>query len=183
VLTLPNLVTFARLLAVPVFAVLHARGQASAALWVFVGAGLSDGIDGLLARVLDQRSRLGALLDPAADKLLLTTATVALTLTGELPGWFLAVALGREGLLVLGALLVLGRGRQVPAQPSHLGKYAVFCQLAAVGLGLASRLPGWGGVLAAPRLAAVLLAAECMVLSAALYARQFGGLLGRAPET
>lgn len=175
--TAPNVITFARLLAVPAFAVLHARGHPAAALAVFVGAGVSDGLDGLLARILNQRSRLGALLDPIADKLLLTTALIGLTWTGPLPLWFLLVALSREVLLVVGALVVWLRGLTVPARPARLGKYAVFFELAVVSLGLASRLPGWEGRLREALLASVLLGAECIVLSFLQYAWQFGHLL------
>ena len=181
--TLPNVITFLRLLAVPAFAVAHATHRPVWALVLFVGAGLSDGVDGLLARLLDQRSRLGALLDPVADKTLITTALISLTLTGQLPLWFLLTSLAREVVLVLGALAVSLRGWQVPARPARLGKYAVFFQLAAVTLGLVSRLPGWNAQLSSALLAATLLAAECIVLSMAQYAWQFGSMLSRRPAS
>ena len=181
--TLPNVVTFLRLLAVPAFAVAHATHRPMWALALFVGAGVSDGIDGLLARLLDQRSRLGSLLDPVADKTLITTALIALTLTGQLPLWFLLTALAREALLVVGALAVSVRGWEVPARPARLGKYAVFFQLAAVTLGLISRLPGWHPELQSALVAATLLSAECIVLSAAQYAWQFGSMLSQRPAT
>jgi len=180
--TVPNVITFLRLAAVPVFAVLHAVNDPVAALLVFVGAGLSDGLDGLFARLLDQRSRLGALLDPVADKVLLTTALIALTLTGELPLWFLLLALLREATLIVGALAVHRRGWEVPAKPARLGKYAVFCQLAAVALGLISRVPAWRGGVDPYLAAAILLAAECIVLSAFQYGWQFGNLLSTRPQ-
>lgn len=181
VLTVPNGITFLRILAVPVFAVLHALDEPVAALAVFAGAGLSDGLDGLFARLLDQRSRLGALLDPVADKLLLTTAFIALTVTGQLPVWLLILALVREATLIVGALAVHLRGWEVPAKPARLGKYAVFCQLAAAVLGLLSRVPGFEPALLAYLHVAVLLAAECIVLSAFQYAWQFGGMLTAKP--
>jgi cardiolipin synthase len=177
VLTAPNVVTFGRLLAVPLFAGLHLTQHPLAALWVFVGAGLSDGIDGLLARLLDQRSPLGALLDPIADKLLIATALIALTWTGDLPRWFVLLALLREGVLLLGALAVWARGRAIPRRPVRLGKYATFLQLAVASLGLCARIPGWGPHLEALLLCAVFLAAECSLLSAAQYAVQVSGLL------
>jgi cardiolipin synthase (CMP-forming) len=180
--TVPNGITFARLLAVPAFAVLHALDQPRWALAVFIGAGISDGLDGLLARMLNQRTRLGALLDPVADKLLITTALVALTVTGQLPVWLLGLALLREATLVAGALAVHLRGWEVPARPARLGKYAVFCQLAAVALGLLARVPGWGGTVADYLNAAILLAAECIVLSAFQYGWQFGSMLTERPK-
>lgn len=182
VLTAPNVVTFGRLLAVPLFALLHATHRPQAALALFVAAGLSDGIDGLLARLLDQRSPLGALLDPLADKLLIATALVALTATGELPRWFVLLALVREAVLGLGALAVWARGREIPRRPGRLGKYATFFQLAVASLGLCARIPGWAPHLEALLLGAVLLAAECSLLSAVQYAVRFGGLLRRRAE-
>lgn len=182
VLTAPNVVTLGRLLAVPLFAALHGLHHPRAALAVFVFAGVSDGIDGLLARLLDQRSKLGALLDPIADKLLIATALIALTCTGELPVWFVVLALLREALLLGGALGVWARGREVPRRPGRLGKYATFLQLAVASLGLCARIPRWEGHLQALLLAAVLLAAECSVLSAVQYGFRFGALLrARAP--
>ena len=177
IFTAPNVVTFGRLLAVPLFALRYAQHRPLAALTVFVLAGLSDGIDGLLARLLDQRSPLGAMLDPVADKLLIATALLALTFTGELPRWFVLLALLREAVLLLGALAVWARGRAIPRRPGRLGKYATFFQLAVASLGLCARIPGWRPHLEALLLGAVLLAAECSLLSAAQYAVRFSGLL------
>src|SRR5690606_2197348 len=81
---------------VPVFAWLHLEGQSFEAMVVFSVAALSDGIDGLLARLLEQRTRLGAILDPIADKILVATALILLVLTQTLPVWLLAVALLRD---------------------------------------------------------------------------------------
>src|SRR4051812_21441302 len=127
--TIPNLFTFARFICVPVFGWLHATNRPGLALAVFIGAGVSDGLDGLLARALNQRNRLGALLDPIADKLLLVTALCALSITGELPRWFFALAFLREALLGGAALAVWRRGLRVPARPARLGKYGMLFQL------------------------------------------------------
>jgi cardiolipin synthase len=168
--TIPNVVTFWRLLAVPLFAVLHALGNVRAALWVFVAAGVSDGIDGLLARLLNQRSRLGALLDPIADKLLVTTALAALTFTGQVPGWFFVLVFLRELMMTGGALWIWMHALSVPASPGHFGKYGVFFMLATVLLGLISRLPEREMAVRPWLAVATILAAECVLVSAAQYA-------------
>jgi len=140
--TLPNALSVLRLLGVPVFLWLllgpHADGWAFAVLAV---SGLTDWADGKLARALDQSSRLGALLDPAADRLYIVSTLVALAIRDVVPVWLVVVLLGRE--LVLGAmLLVLRRYGYPPLQVHYLGKaatllllYAFPCLLLAQGSG------------------------------------------------
>src|SRR5277367_6169746 len=84
---LPNFITLARLLSVPVAVWLILVGEFAAAFWVFVAAGVSDALDGFIAKRFDQRTRLGALLDPIADKSLLVAVYVTLGVAGELPAW------------------------------------------------------------------------------------------------
>ena len=140
--TLPNALSVLRLLGVPVFLWLllgpHADGWAFAVLAV---SGLTDWADGKLARALNQSSRLGALLDPAADRLYIVSTLVALAIRDVVPVWIVAVLLGRE--LVLGVmLLVLRRYGYPPLQVHYLGKaatllllYAFPCLLLAQGNG------------------------------------------------
>jgi cardiolipin synthase len=127
--TLPNALSVLRLLGVPLFLWLllgpHADGWAIA---VLVLSGISDWADGKLARLLDQSSRLGALLDPAADRLYIVATLVALALRSVVPLWLVAVLVGRE--LVLGlALLVLRHHGYPPLQVHYLGKAATFLLL------------------------------------------------------
>ncbi|HEV7213253.1 MAG TPA: CDP-alcohol phosphatidyltransferase family protein [Blastococcus sp.] len=140
--TLPNALSVLRLLGVPVFLWLllgpHADGWAFAVLAV---SGLTDWADGKLARALNQSSRLGALLDPAADRLYIVSTLVALAIRDVVPVWLVVVLLGRE--LVLGVmLLVLRRYGYPPLQVHYLGKaatllllYAFPCLLLAQGSG------------------------------------------------
>src|SRR3954468_15380755 len=86
-LNLPNLITLARLLSVPLAIWLILGERYGTAFWVFVGAGISDALDGYIAKRWNRRTRLGALLDPAADKALLTGVYLTLALTGQLPAW------------------------------------------------------------------------------------------------
>jgi cardiolipin synthase len=106
VFTLPNAITLLRLCAVPGTIWLIIHGRLDLAFWLFVAAGLSDALDGWLARVLDSRSRLGAVLDPVADKALLVSCYVALAAVGVLPDWLAILVVFRD-LLIVGGVLVL----------------------------------------------------------------------------
>jgi CDP-diacylglycerol--glycerol-3-phosphate 3-phosphatidyltransferase len=141
--TLPNALSALRLLGVPLFLWLllgpEADGWAVAVLMV---SGFTDWLDGKLARWLDQSSRLGALLDPAADRLYIVSTLIALALREIIPVWIVALLVGRE--LVLGiALLVLRRYGYPPLQVHYLGKAATLLLLYAFpGLMLADG-EGW----------------------------------------
>ncbi len=127
--TVPNALSVLRLLGVPLFLWLLLGPEADGwALAVLMISGFTDWLDGKLARWLNQGSRLGALLDPAADRLYIVAALVALALRGIVPGWLVAVLVGRE--LVLGmALLVLRRYGYPPLQVHYLGKAATLLLL------------------------------------------------------
>ena len=126
IFTIPNILSFIRLLLVPVFLVLILRGDDGLALLVLVVSSVTDYLDGVLARVLGQVSRLGQLLDPAADRLFIFSALIGLAVRGVIPWWLLAVIASRDVmLLVLGIILAThGYG---PLPVHHLGKVATFC--------------------------------------------------------
>ena len=127
--TLPNALSVLRLLGVPLFLWLLLGPQADGwALVVLMVSGFTDWLDGKLARWLNQGSRLGALLDPAADRLYIVAALIALALRGIVPVWLVAVLVGRE--LILGvALLVLRHYGYPPLQVHYLGKAATLLLL------------------------------------------------------
>jgi len=131
-LTLANAFTALRIFLTPLFAWLWKTGDNDRALRVFLAAAATDFIDGFLARWLNQKSRLGALLDPIADKLLMLVALLIGVSLGEIPMWLAAVIIGRDSLLLVGVLLfsTRWRDRHGPEQwrPTRLGKYAMFCQ-------------------------------------------------------
>lgn len=121
-LTIPNLITLFRFFLVPavVFALLsEAYGWALAC---FVVAGLSDGVDGYLARKLDQRSELGAYLDAIADKLLLVSVFVVLGFERHLPLWLVVMAVSRDGLIVGAVMLSSILGYPVEIKPLFVSK-------------------------------------------------------------
>jgi CDP-diacylglycerol--glycerol-3-phosphate 3-phosphatidyltransferase len=127
--TLPNALSVLRLLGVPLFLWLLLGPQADGwAVVVLMVSGATDWADGKLARSLGQSSRLGALLDPAADRLYIVATLIAFVLRDVVPLWLVAVLVGRE--LVLGlALLVLRAHGYPPLQVHYLGKAATFILL------------------------------------------------------
>ena len=135
-----NLLTFLRIGLIPVFAILLVYHKEGWALAVFTVAGVSDGIDGFLARRLNQESELGTIIDPVADKLLMTTAFIMITIPGMLspgrhlpvPFWVTAAVIGRDIAIiaVAGAINVMTGFRGF--KPSWLGKASSFVQVTGV---------------------------------------------------
>lgn len=137
-LTLANAFTLARFVIVPFFAVSWYGGDSRRALWLFVIAVATDVVDGLLARLMKQPSRLGALLDPIADKLLILVALVIGVVIHLVPSWLLAVILARDVLLAVGALIFATRWRDRHGpdawRPTRIGKYAMALQSGSIAL-------------------------------------------------
>ena len=157
-----NLLTASRLVMAPLAVRAILLGQYRLALGIFVAAAVTDGLDGLVARRLGRLTRLGAWLDPIADKVLLSSAYLALGIAGALPWWLVGIILGRDILILAGAAaaLLLTRERSFP--PSVWGKLSTFVQLfTAVFVMVARAWPGtglerWAGALAWPTAAATL---------------------------
>jgi cardiolipin synthase len=131
-MTTPNLLTLARILLTPLLAWFLLNKWMTAAFCVFFTAGLTDALDGLLARTLGQKSRLGACMDPLADKLLLVTSFLLLWKIGEIPLWLVLVTVGRD-LLILGGFLVLFYRRvKFEIKPVFSSKLTTLFQLGTV---------------------------------------------------
>jgi cardiolipin synthase len=144
---LPNLITLGRLLCVPLAIWLVLSDDLGAAFWLFVAAGLSDAIDGFIAKRFDQRSRLGALLDPIADKTLLVSMYVTLGVAGHLPNWLVILVVFRDALIVGGFLLVTTLAHAMRWEPLFVSKLNTALQigLIAVVLGrLGLDIPDFG---------------------------------------
>ena len=181
--TVPNALSVLRLLGVPLFLwLLLGPEEDGWALVILMVSGFTDWLDGKLARWLDQSSRLGALLDPAADRLYIVCTLVALALRDVVPVWVVALLLGRE--LVLGVmLLVLRRYGYPPLQVHYLGKAATLLLLYAFPVLLIASGDGWFAELAEPFAWALTIWGTALYLVAGLfYVVQVAGLV-RAERT
>src|SRR5271168_3757207 len=130
--TVPNQITILRLGFLPLFIVSISYEHYRWALVILVIAGLSDGIDGLLARKLNQKSALGAYLDPIADKLLLSSSFVVLAMAKKIGWWLTIMVLSRDVLLLVVAAVILIVQGYRPFPPSLLGKATTFFEIALV---------------------------------------------------
>jgi cardiolipin synthase (CMP-forming) len=134
VLTIPNFISFARLLGVPVFLWLVLGVRTATGDWwavgILIASGASDWLDGKIARALNQQSQLGTVLDPAADRLYIVATVIALAVRAIIPWWLVAVLAVRE-LVMAVVLVVLRRRGWGPLQVSFAGKTATWCLLAA----------------------------------------------------
>jgi cardiolipin synthase len=139
VVNVPNFLTLLRIVGIPIFLILLEDGRHREALIVFVTAGLTDGLDGAIARLTHTKTTLGAYLDPAADKLLLVSSFIALGFMHEVPRWLVVVVLSRDVVIVCGyVLLFMLTHRTMEVRPSLGGKLSTFCQLLAVSIVLVS---------------------------------------------
>jgi cardiolipin synthase len=133
VLNIPNALTLLRIVAIPAFLILLVDRRHVEALAVFVGAGITDALDGAIASLTHTKTTLGAYLDPAADKLLLVSAFIALAFMQEVPFWLTVLVLLRDTTLIAGyMLLFLMTQEALEIRPSVTGKLGTFLQLAAV---------------------------------------------------
>jgi len=166
IVTLPNALTASRFILAPVFLVLYARGDTVRALAAFAAAASTDVLDGLAARVLGQYSRLGAFLDPIADKFLAACALFALWSRGRLPLWLPILVISRDVAQLLGAAALRTIHRRIPVAPTRIGKYATFSLAVTVVLSLAWELLAWPPGEVGPYVAAFgLVTAECIAIS------------------
>lgn len=182
-LTIPTWITLFRIALVPVFLGLELTGHAGWALACFAVASFSDVLDGLLARVLDQRSWLGSVLDPFADKLLGFTALLALTLQHQLPWWLFLLILFRDLSIITGAGIARWRHASLPTTPTRIGKYATFSLFLLICLALLSERLGRPPTLHAYTQVVGVQAALCIVISTAQYFVRFFRQLPRRPPS
>lgn len=141
-LTIPNLLTLLRLMLIPVFVSASIAGLFEVALFAFVGAAITDAVDGWIARKYNQGSKLGALLDPAADKIMMICGYVVYTIPGiaphKLPEWLTFTVFVRDLMIVLFAYLLFTRIRVRRFPPSVPGKTSTVLQVVALSLTIAA---------------------------------------------
>ncbi len=134
--TVPNVISVLRLALVPVTLVALLNGAYAAALLAFAVAGVSDALDGYLARRLGQETAFGRLIDPAADKLLLVGTTLVLGWLGLLPVWLVALIVGRDIVIVLAVIATWAWGSPMAVAPSRISKTNTLAQLLLCGAAL-----------------------------------------------
>lgn len=135
--TLPNILTLLRIILIPIFLKMILSRKAFEAFLIFLLAGITDFLDGFSARLWHQKTKIGALLDPAADKLLMTTSYVVLSFPtlsspNTIPLWLTATVISRDLLIAVGTLVIYKISGYKSFNPSVLGKVSTVCQVGTV---------------------------------------------------
>jgi len=138
---LPNAITVGRLLAVPVMVWLIVSDRMSAAFWLFVAAGISDGVDGFIAKKFGAESQLGSYLDPLADKVMLVCIYITLGVEGQLSSWLVILVVFRDALIVGGALLSQVLDHPLRMRPLFISKVNTVAQIVLAAVALAELGP------------------------------------------
>lgn len=139
--SLPNAITVGRLLAVPLMVWLIVTGRMDAAFWLFVAAGVSDGVDGFIAKKFKAESRLGSYLDPIADKVMLVCIYITLGVEGQLSSWLVILVVFRDALIVGGALLSQLMEHPLRVRPLYISKVNTVAQIVLAAVVLAELAP------------------------------------------
>ncbi|WP_114945925.1 CDP-alcohol phosphatidyltransferase family protein [Microvirga calopogonii] len=141
-MTIPNIITIGRLIIVPIVIVMIMQQRWATAFALFVVAGVSDAVDGFIARKFDMRSEFGAYIDPLADKSLLVSIYVTLAIVGAIPGWLAIVVVSRDAMIVAAVLLSWVMSRPVEIKPLIVSKLNTGAQLAFAAYALAANAFG-----------------------------------------
>ncbi|MCX8116351.1 MAG: CDP-alcohol phosphatidyltransferase family protein [Desulfobacterota bacterium] len=131
-MNLPNTLTIFRVLLIPAFVILIIHRSFGWAMAVFAIAGLTDGLDGLLARLTGRKTELGAYLDPIADKLLLISSYLSLAIVEILPDWLAVIVITRDVIILLGILVISLISRPPAIRPSFVSKVTTVFQILTV---------------------------------------------------
>ena len=166
-MNIPNLITLGRILLVPVIVWAITSGQMAIAFVLFFIAGLSDAVDGFLAKRFNMQSEIGALLDPLADKCLLVSIYVALGITADIPRWLVILVVSRD-IIIVGAVIVSWLlDRPIPMKPLMVSKLNTVAQVSFAALILASL--GFGFSTAPYEIALMLCVTVLTLLSVSFY--------------
>lgn len=169
-MSIPNLITLGRVILVPVVFWLLVTHQLKAAFLVFLVAGISDAVDGFLAKRYHWETELGSYLDPIADKLLISCIFIALGVTGKLPSWLVIAVVSRDVLIVIGVMLAWLLNHPTPMKPLAVSKANTVAQIVLAATVLATEafaLAKFGGVVKV----LVWVTAATTILSLAAYLR------------
>lgn len=131
-MTVPNLITTIRIILTPVFVIYLIQDEFFSALVVFMLCGVSDGVDGMVARLFNQKSRLGTFMDPLADKVVLASGYVVLGVRGFIPAWLAVTVLARDVLIFLGVIMMALNRVDFNIKPSILSKLTTCFQFFSV---------------------------------------------------
>ncbi len=131
-ISIPNILTLVRILLTPVLVILLLRELYPMALLVFAIAGISDGLDGFIARYMNQRTMLGAYLDPAADKLLLISSFITLAILGVIPPWVSVIVIARDVIILLGLAIFMLTEKKYEVSPTLVSKCTTTAQILTV---------------------------------------------------
>lgn len=140
-MNIPNLLTLFRILLVPIFVILLIYGQTFYAFLVFMIAGVTDALDGFIARVFRQKTVLGAYLDPIADKLLLVSSYIVLAIISIIPPWLAVLVISRDIFILTGVAILFLNHKSFEIRPTLLGKVSTFFQLTTIVIALSVALP------------------------------------------
>jgi len=132
VISIPNILTVIRILLTPLFVILLLKDMDTYALLIFALAGISDGLDGFIARYTNQQTTLGAYLDPLADKLLLISAYICLAVMRFIPGWLAVLVISRDVIILVGFAVFFITGVTVRVKPSLVSKLTTVSQLSTI---------------------------------------------------
>jgi cardiolipin synthase len=135
-MNIPNSITLIRFILIPFFVDLMIYGYHGAALAVFITACLTDALDGLIARLTNSQTELGAFLDPMADKLLIVTAFIVLAILERIPVWLVIIVVSRDIILTMGSLVIYFTGHSLTIKPSLIGKATTLLQFSVVSVTL-----------------------------------------------
>jgi len=131
-INIPNMLTLCRILLTPLFVIFLIRDLFVSALFVFTIAAISDGLDGFIARVFNQRTTLGAYLDPIADKLLLSSAFISLAVLEIIPAWLTVIVISRDVIIFMGIAVLTLTSKTFAMNPSLVSKCTTVAQLTTV---------------------------------------------------
>ncbi|MGV8058689.1 MAG: CDP-alcohol phosphatidyltransferase family protein [Smithellaceae bacterium] len=135
-MNIPNLLSLLRIILVPVVVIFLIQGSYGKALFAFTLAGLTDALDGALARLLNCQTVLGAYLDPIADKLLLTASFVTLSILGIIPSWLTVIVISRDFIILLGIAILTMMSAPYVIKPAFVGKVTTALQIGTIFLAL-----------------------------------------------